>query len=176
MVNEPLVDRDGLLARPAYAVPAPAEKSAPQSGESAYTVVKPTWAQQTKAVQQADAGLASLDFELPGDDPSRWTLYRFTTPRGDEQIAIRNVSNDLVWRLVAIVLVAVAVLVLLVVAGMTRRGLFHWMTHPVVAALLVCFGVLSLCGGLLPIVGVIALVAGCGILIQRAASPKVATI
>jgi hypothetical protein len=154
--------------------PTAAAKPAPQDGEAAYTVVKPTWVQQGKAGQQADAGLASLDFELPSGDASRWTLYRFTTPRGDGQITIRNISNDLVRRLVEIVIVVAALLVLWMVVGMVRRGRFHWLKNPVAATLLLSFGVLSLCGGLLPIVGVVALVAGFGVLIQRWTSPQAA--
>ena len=133
---------------------------------------EPTAETRAKAVQQADAGLASLDFELPDGDASRWTLYRFTTPRGDGQITIRNISNDLVRRLVELVIVVAVVLVLWIIVRMVRRGRFHWLTSPVAAALLLSFGVLSLCGGLLPIVGVIALVAGFGVLIQRWASPR----
>jgi hypothetical protein len=127
---------------------------------------------QARPASQVATGLASLDFELPNFNRSRWTLYRFTTPRGDEQITGRNVSNDAVLRIVEIVLVAAALVVLWLVIVMVRHGLFHWMMHPAVATLLICFGVISLCGGLAPIVGVIALVAGCGVLVQRWTSPN----
>ncbi len=157
--------------------PTAAEKPAPTAGEATLPGLdEPTLEAKAKAVQQADAGLASLDFELPSGDPSRWTLYRFTTPRGDEQISIRNISNDLARRLVEIVIVAAALLVLWIVVGMVRRGRFHWLKNPVAATLLLSFGVLSLCGGLLPIVGVVALVAGFGVLIQRWTSPPVTNI
>ena len=78
-----------------------------------------------QAVQHAIAGMASLDFELPSADESRWTLYRFTTPRGDEEITARNISSDLVRRLVEIVAVAVALLLMWLVwaaVGMVRRS------------------------------------------------------
>ncbi len=146
-------------------LPAEAETALPAQEE-------PTPAAKAKAVQQADAGLASLDFELPTGNPSRWTLYRFTTPRGDEQITVRNMSNNLVWRLVEILCVAAALLVLWAVIVMIRHRLFHWMTHPIIAAVLIAVGVISLCGGLMPIIGVIALVAGCAAAIQRLTSPK----
>ena len=158
---------------PANAPSSPAKVAAVTGGEAELPALEePTPAATGKAVEQADAGLASLDFELPTGDPSRWTLYRFTTPRGDEQITVRNISNSLVWRLVEILVVAAALLVLWAVVAMIRHGLFHWTTHPAVAAVLIAVGLLSLCGGLMPIVGVIALAAGCAAAIQRLTSPK----
>jgi len=79
-----------------------------------------------------------------------------------------------VWRLVEIGAVAVALLLVWIVAVMIRRGMFDWLATPISATLLVCLGLVSLCGGIVPVVGLVALVAGCGLLIQRWASPKAA--
>ena len=152
--------------------PAKAAELPAEAGTTLPTLEEPTPAARANVVQQADAGLASLDFELPTGNQSRWTLYRFTTPRGDEQITVRNMSNNLVWRLVEVLCVAAALLVLWAVIVMIRHGLFHWTTHPVAAAVLIAVGVISLCGGLIPIIGVIALVAGCAAAIQRLTLPR----
>ncbi|MFZ1935523.1 MAG: DUF1559 domain-containing protein [Thermoguttaceae bacterium] len=157
------------VAHEATVVP---EKPAPQSGEAVLPgLTAATTAANATAVQQANAGLASLDFELPATDASRWTLYRFTTPRGDEQITARSIANDLVLRLVEIVVAAAALLVLWAVVQIIRRGRFDWLATPIAAAVLISLGVISLCGGLLPIIGVVALVAGCAVLVQRWTSP-----
>ena len=50
--------------------------------ESGYTVSKPTYEKKAEAVQQAAAGMASLDFELPTNEDSRWTLYHFASALG----------------------------------------------------------------------------------------------
>jgi hypothetical protein len=118
--------------------------------------------------------LASLDFELPTGDDSRWTLYRFTTVRGDEEITARTASNDLVRRLVEIGVVAVALLLVWLVAMLIRRCRFDWLTKPASSTALICVGLLLLLSGFLPLVGLIALVAGCGLAIQRWTSPNVA--
>jgi hypothetical protein len=175
----PAAPRDeGLPAAPAKAAleaTAVPEKPAPQSGEAVLPgLTAATTAANATAVQQANAGLASLDFELPAADASRWTLYRFTTPRGDEQITARSIANDLVLRLVEIIVAAAALLVLWAAVGIIRRGRFDWLATPIAAAVLISLGVISLCGGLLPIVGVVALVAGCAVLVQRWTSPTTA--
>jgi uncharacterized membrane protein len=87
---------------------------------------------------------------------------------------VRNVSNDLVRRLVEIGAVAVVLLLVWMVAGMIRRGRFDWLAKPISAGLLIALGLLSLCGGVLPLVGLAALVVGGGLMIQRWTAPKVA--
>lgn len=151
---------------PAPESPAPQTREATPPGlDEATTVAKP------KPAPQANTGLASLDFELPAADASRWTLYRFTTPRGDEQITGRDVANDLLLRLVEIIVAAAAIVVLWAAVKTTSRGRFDWLATPLAAAVLIALGVVSLCAGLAPIVGVAAIVAGAAVLVRRSTSP-----
>ena len=77
--------------------PTAAEKPAPTAGEATLPGLdEPTLEAKAKAVQQADAGLASLDFELPSGDPSRWTLYRFTTRAAMSRSA--SETSRTIWR------------------------------------------------------------------------------
>ena len=153
------------------------ETAAPSDGitteslkEPSYTVSKPSWEKKAQTVQQAAAGMASLDFELPTDEDSRWTLYRFTAPLGNQEITARTASNDLVRRLLEIGVLAVVLLLAWLVVGRVRQGGFHWIGQPLAAVLLIGLGLVSLFGGVIPIVGVAAIAAGCGGLLHRWAS------
>ena len=131
-----------------------------------YTVTKPTYETRTKAVQQAAAGMASLDFDLP----TRGTLYRFTTPLGDQRITARFVSDELVDRSIDGALAVVVLLLLWIASGLIRRGRLHWLATPAASTVLICLGLLSICSGVLPIAGIAAVLLGSGLKIQRWAS------
>ena len=185
IVNGLVSDRrtaDSLVMPPA-ATPEPAACMPPlprASAETAdaakksdvcYSVVKPSPEGRAQAAQQAAAGLASLDFELPADEASRWTVYRFTTPLGNQEITARNASNDLVRRLVEIGVVAGVLLLAWLVAAVIRRGQLRWLARPIGSTLLVCLGLISLFIGIVPLAGLVALLAGCGLKIRRWTSP-----
>jgi hypothetical protein len=145
-----------------------------QKGEERQIASKPNAAERANAVQQAAAGLASLDFDLPAAENARWKVYRFTTPLGDQEITARNASNDLVRRLIEIAVVAGVLLLLWAVVAAIRHGLLRGLERPLASTLLICLGVVLLCSGLLPIVGVLAITVGCGLTIHRWTSPATA--
>ncbi len=131
-------------------------------GEPAYSICKPTYETRTKAA----AGMASLDFDLP----ARGTLYRFTTPLGDQQITARFVSDELLDRAFDGCLALVVLLLLWIASGLIRRGRLHWLATPAASTVLICLGILSICSGVLPIAGIAAVLLGSGLKIQRWAS------
>ena len=117
------------------------------------------------AVPTAPAGLASLDFELP-TDKNLYELYRFTTPRGEAELTARTVSNSTLSRLELLLGFAAAGLLVWAAFWLIRRGTLAWFRRPLGAVLLAVAGLASLCGGLLPFAGLIALLdrhrlAGC---------------
>ena len=107
--------------------------------------------------------MASLDFELP----TRGLLYRFTVPRGEAEITARALPRDLLQRLIEIAAVAVVAIVAWLAVRRIDRGSFAWLAEPAGSTLLICLGLLSLCGGLLPLLGLVAVVAGCGLKVRR---------
>ena len=109
------------------------------------------------------AGLASLDFTLP----SRGLLYRFTTPRGDVEITAREASNDLLRRLVELLIVAVVSFLVWLAVKYARRGSFGWLVERTGSTMLICLGLLAFFFGVLPVVGLAAAAAGCGTMILR---------
>jgi hypothetical protein len=144
-----------------YTVAKPGEDGQPRH-EVSYTVAKPGW--ETNARQPAQAtGLASLDFELP----TRGVLYRFTTPRGEVEVTARTVSKSLLQRLIEIAVVLVVVLVAWYASRLIGAGTFGWFAGRTGSTLLICLGVLSFCGGALPVLGLAALVTGCGLKVHR---------
>jgi hypothetical protein len=119
--------------------------------EGALTPAKPGF------VPAAPGGLASLDFELP-QPPGR--LYRFTTPRGEMELAARAVSTAWLARLGGLAVIAGLVLVVYGFARAGRRTTFSGLRTRTAALLLALLGVLSLLSGLLPILGLACLVIG----------------
>ena len=117
----------------------------------------------TATAQPQAAGLASLAFELP----TRGMVYRFTTPRGEQEITARYLYGDVVRRLIELAWVAVAILVVWFIVGMVRRGGFDRLAQPTGSWLLIGLGVVSLFGGILPVVGLILIVIGCWLKVQR---------
>jgi hypothetical protein len=134
----------------------------PSHGELTFTVAKPRW-ETPPAQPAAAAGMASLDFDLP----TPGVLYRFTTPQGDVEITGRHVSGNLLGRLIGIAALAVGLLVLWFAVRAIRRANIGPPRRPVAAMLLVIAGLISLCGGILPLVGLAAIAVGCGLEIHR---------
>ena len=88
-------------------------------------------------------------------------------PAGDVEITARHVSGDLLRRLIGVAAVAVALLVLWFVVRVVRRGKFAPPRQPIAAVVLIFAGLISLCGGVLPLVGLAAIAIGCGLEIYR---------
>jgi hypothetical protein len=116
-------------------------------------------ASPSQSVSQA-AGLASLDFALP----ERGRVYRFATPRGEIEITARAVSSALVDRLRQLALALVAALALLLVWRAVRRG---WFATSLGSTLAIVGGLISICAGLLPGIGLLALAGGIACKVRR---------
>ena len=109
------------------------------------------------------AALASLDVEIP----RRGTVYRFSTPRGDVQLAARPVAVGLIeagQRLALVVLFVVAAVWLV---RLTRR--LHWCAwcerHARgIALTLAAFGLVLLC--ISPLLGMLLLLIASGLLVR----------
>jgi len=114
----------------------------------------------------APAGLASLDFELP-TDKNLYELHRFTTPRGEAELTARTISNNMLAKLGLLAGIAAACLLIWAAFWLVRRGVLVWFRRPAGAALLAIAGLVSLCGGLLPVVGLVAMLAGIGLLVAH---------
>lgn len=103
------------------------------------------------------AGLASLDFTLP----TRGRAYRFTTPRGEQQITARYVSDD-VYRLSwEAAIVGFAIVVILLIVGMIRRGRLDWLVRPLGTWLMLAVGLVSLFSGFLPVASIALIAVAC---------------
>ena len=139
------------------------ERQGMQQGEKPYDNYSRMLNPSVQSSPLPATGLASLDFELP----TRGLLYRFTVPRGEAQITARAFSGDLLQRLIEIAAVAVVAIVAWFAVRLIRSRSFAWLAKPAGSTLLVCLGLLSLCGGLLPVVGLVAVVAGCGLKVHR---------
>ncbi len=114
----------------------------------------------------APAGLASLDFELP-TDKNLYEVYRFTTPRGDAELTARTVSNSALGRLELLTGIAAASLLIWAGFWLIGRGVLGWFRRPLGAILLAVAGFAALCSGLLPFAGLLAMLAGIGLLVAH---------
>ena len=105
-------------------------------------------------------GMASLDIKLPIPDESRWSVYCFTTPRGETEITARPISGNLLRRLgyAAGAIAAIAILGFLI--RRMFRGGCEWRLKPLTTTLIIVFGLLSLILGVLPLLGLLAIMAG----------------
>jgi len=151
------------------------QSPSPASGVSASTSpVPPGLSPQAAALQQdlmvvtvtptAPAGLASLDFDLP-TDKNLYEVFRFTTPRGEAELTARTASNSAIGKLEFLAGIAAASLVIWAALWLIRRGVLGWFCRPLGATLLAVVGLASLCGGVLPFAGLIAMLAGIGLLV-----------
>ena len=117
-------------------------------------------------------GLASLDVQLPGADTTRWTSYRFTTPRGDIQISARPASEHAIGGLKRLGIVLVILLMLFLLQIMIQdRGLDH-KGRKILSTALILLGVAGLLIGILPVFGLAAIVAG---IVMKASQRRGAT-
>ena len=108
----------------------------------------------------APRGLASLDVELPAQDAARWQPFRFTTPRGEVELAGYGISRRAIdgWLRVGMVIVS-----FLLVWGLMRGLRGRTTSLPrrlLVANLAVILGVVGLLFGIYPVAAVVAIVAG----------------
>ena len=140
-----------------------AEPSREDSQKDARSDGTTTTTNRTRGELLQAAGLASLDVELP----TRGRLFCFTTPRGETEITARCVSNSLVERLTEVGATVAALLALWVVVRWIRSGGLSGLARPIGSTLLILLGLLSICGGLFPVVGVLAIFTGCGLKIRR---------
>ena len=115
------------------------------------------------AAPAAATGLASLDFKLP----ERGVLYLFTAPRGEAKITAQAVSDGLLRRLIEMALAGVIALAAWFAIRLARSGILARLATPIGSTALICLGLLSFCGGVLPVVGLVAVVAGCGLKVRR---------
>jgi hypothetical protein len=108
-------------------------------------------------------GLASLDIELP----LRGIEYRFTTPRGEVEITARAAGVSLLDRLGRVIVALVLVALAWVLVRLVRRATLSDQFRRFAPAALIVAGVASLLFGILPIAGVLAIVAGIAVLAAR---------
>ena len=128
--------------------------------------VNPGHATAAPAAPTAPAGLASLDFELP-TDKSLYELHRFTTPRGEAELTARTISNHMLAKLGLLAGIATACLLIWAAFWLVRRGALAWFRRPAGATLLAIVGLAALCSGLLPVVGLIAMLTSIGLLVAH---------
>jgi autotransporter-associated beta strand protein len=118
------------------------------------------------AAPTAPTGLVSLDFELP-TDKNLYEVFRFTTPRGEAELTARSVSNSTLTKLELLAGIAAASLMIWAAFWLVRGGILVWFRRPLGAILLAVAGLAALCGGVLPFIGLIALLAGIVLLVAH---------
>ncbi len=105
-------------------------------------------------------GLASLDVQLPDADDSRWTSYRFTTPRGDIQISSRPASKHAIGGLKRVGIVLVILLMLSVLQVILHDRSLDHKGRKILSTTLILLGVAGLLVGILPVFAFVSIVAG----------------
>lgn len=101
---------------------------------------------------------------LPGlsiDFPVRGTAYYFTTPRGDETITARAISHRFTERFIRLVVAIVAVAIVAFAAWFLSRQNFTGLVGRRLANVMIVLGMISLLGGVLPVVGLLTVITGC---------------
>jgi hypothetical protein len=114
------------------------------------------------AVAAPPTGLASLDVDIA----LRGHEVHFTTPGGDVQITARAVSTNFIDGLKRFGWTVGVLLMLALIARIIRHHAFAF-DKPVAWLGLVLLGGLSIGLGILPVLGVAAVVAGVGLAIRR---------
>lgn len=102
------------------------------------------------------SGLTSLDVDIP----QMGTLYRFTSPRGDATITIRALSRSTVTTLVRFGLALLAVVGVWLASRVASRLATLPVSRGKVRWIAIAVGAASLATGVLPIMGVVLLIAG----------------
>jgi hypothetical protein len=117
-------------------------------------------------------GLASLEVVLPTQDANRWSIYRFTTPRGEVEITARSLSDKLLHRVgyAAGTLAVILLIGFLVRLGFRSGESRH--TKSSMTTLMIVLGLLALILGVLPVLGVLAIIAGLMLKITRAGAKE----
>ncbi len=113
-------------------------------------------------------GLVSLELQLPQHDDDFYQVYRFTTPGGEAQITAWAVSESLLTRLLRLAALVAAVAVLAYLVRLASAGRLAVLWGAGGSTLMICVGLLALIFGILPVAGLIALVAGIAIKVRRA--------
>ncbi len=135
--------------------------AAPQSAESMPAPID----------QDAQRGLASLDFELP----RRGKVFLFTAPRGEVEMAAWATSATLVERSGRLMVALVSLGLILLGFAAVRRGLLNWLLTMPGGWFLLMVGPFALCIGLQVLVAVGLMLSGLVILIARLMSGGRAT-
>jgi hypothetical protein len=108
------------------------------------------------------AGMASLDVELP----QRGLVYRFTTPRGDVDVAASAASKPLIEGLERVGGVAVLIILVLAARRLLRGRSFDIRTLSIASTVLIVLGVIGMVLGIVPVPGLVAMVVGVAIKIH----------
>jgi hypothetical protein len=100
--------------------------------------------------------------------PQRGELYRFTTPRGDLEIRARSVPVVALKRLAALAGVLAAIFVVwLLGREQARRVWARVFRSPLFVIALIAGGIVSIVVGVFPVAGLIALISGGVLFVQR---------
>ncbi|MCC6127136.1 MAG: hypothetical protein IT426_19415 [Pirellulales bacterium] len=135
---------------------------------------------QARAVQgglpavPAATGLASLELQFPFEEAERWSIHRFTTPRGDTEITARSISDELLRR-VGYALGAIAAILL--IGFLARRGARRgggWIVRSPATTSMIVLGILAVFLGVFPVLGIVAIVAGIALKIASPGKKAVA--
>ncbi len=161
MMGMPLSDPRAATGGRAISQPPVAYSGRTQAGvnlnASGFVVATNGLAGPTSGLSDGDSGFASLDVELP----VRGKLFLFTTPRGDTQITVQAVPKKQLWRCAQFG-IAVAVLFVLWAAGWCFSRVLAHLGQRTQATLLILLGIASLVIGILPVIGLLALLWGSG--------------
>ncbi|QDU31570.1 hypothetical protein ETAA8_67290 [Anatilimnocola aggregata] len=119
----------------------------------------------------AVSGLASLEIKLP----ERGQVFLFTTPRGAIEITAQPVSWDLIRRWSSLAILAAVIAVGLIVYRICRQLPVRRATGTMAfAILLILGGLLSIILQVLPVVGLLLLIAGIVLVVRRALDRRAA--
>jgi len=148
----------------------PSDASLPQEAPASPSpgALAPARSVPTQSASPA-AGLASLDFQLP----KRGRLFHFTSPQGEAVVTARTVSGDLLRRAIEIAVAVAAAGFLWLLIRTVRRGGFLWLTGRAGSRALICLGLLLICGGVFPGLGLAVVVVGLGATVHRISEKKV---
>jgi len=123
----------------------------------------------TTPAQAPASGLASLDVVFP----ERGTEYFFTTPRGDIEITARAMPKSQLSRLISLLVIAAAVAGAIMLFRLVRACCLK-MNKRLLAALLLGLGLVSVVTFIFPVLGLLAILAGVGVLLDRRAAAQAA--
>jgi hypothetical protein len=153
----------GGLAAP-QATPQSAAAAAPPT---ALPEIAAPLAVSGEQLAQVAAGLASLDVQLP----ERGRLYQFTTPRGETAVSANSISLNVLSRLLRLACVlAVAALAWALSRERARQTAQRFLASRVFGVAIILLGFASVLTGMLPIAGLLAVIAGVVIIVRQRGS------